>query len=339
MRRFIKSIFWIILVFFLARVFVFQSYKVENFAMSSTLIPGDRLLVNKLAPGARFPMSIIGLPGADRGYVDFFRIPYFRLPGYRSFERNNVVIYNDPRIADTPVDRKPLKISRIVGIPGDTVIILDKELYINRVKIPAPHSYRKEYRIVTTGEPVPLGFLSEFQIEPPDTIADIGIYDYYLDSIAYEAIQELPMVKNIRLRKQFIGDSSSDFFPFSSFFHWNRDQVGPLIVPVKGLTIDLNIRNIDLYSRIIDIYEKNDLLVDFSGVTINGEKAKSYTFKGNYYFVLNDNRDNPDDWRKVGFIPESHLLGTSRRIFYSGKSNYPYLGNFNLKRTLKKIDK
>ena len=338
MRRLFKILLWSLLVLFLLRIFVFQPCKVENFTMSSTLLPGDRILVNKISTGARFPNSILGLPGPDRAYFDLFRIPYFRLPGFRDFKRNDIVVFNDPRVSDEAPDRTPLKISRLVAMPGDTVSILDKVLYINRQEVPNPKASRFLYRVITNGEQVPVEFLTEFNVEEPELIADIGIFDFLLDSIALEAIEKLPMVKNVRLRKQFIGDSSRGYFPNSGFFFWNADQFGPVIVPTKGLTVDIHLKNIDLFREVIDIYESNELQVDFSGITINGVKTDSYTFMNDYYFVLDDNRGKPEDSRILGFVPESHLLGTSRRILFSGKSKYEYIDASRLRRTLKKFE-
>ncbi len=339
MKKVFKITLWSLLAIFLLRIFVVQSYRVDSFSMSSTLEPGDRLLVNKIITGTRLPNSILGLPGADCSFSDAFRIPYFRLPGFRNFKRNDLVIYNDPRTSDRPIDKSSLMISRIAGLPGDTVIFLNKELYINRDKVQEQDGFRKLYRIVTDGQTIPLEFIAEHNLEEPVLISDIGIYDVTLDSVAHEAIQKIPGIKNLRLRKQYFGDSSKAYFPYSSFFNWNRDQFGPVIVPVKGLEVILTIKTVDLYREIIDIYEGNDMIVDFSGITINGRKSDSYTFKNNYYFVLDDNRDNPNDSRIIGFIPESHLLGTSKRILYSGHSNFDYLNKSGVKRLLKKIDK
>ena len=43
----------------------------------------------------------------------------------------------------------------------------------------------------------------------------------------------------------------------------------------------------------------------------------TYTFKNDYFFLMDDNRDHPNDSRIMGFIPESHLLGTCKRILFS----------------------
>jgi signal peptidase I len=306
--------------------------------MASNILPGDRLLVNKIKTGVRFPNSVLGLPGPERAYIDAFRIPYFRFPGVRKFKREDVVAFNDPRFSDKPIDRSPILISRIAGLPGDTVILLDKQLYINREEVASSPKFRRLYRVVTDGSPIPEDFISEYQLEEPRMVAEIGIYDMCLDSAAFEAIKELPVIKNIRDRQQFIGDSSSGYFPYSNFYMWNRDQVGPLIVPYKGFKVEISIKTVDLYREIISIYEGNDLVVDFSGVKINGRAVQDYTFKKDYFYILDDNRDNPNDSRIIGFIPKSHLLGTSKRIIYSGKSGFDNLRDKGL-RILKKISK
>lgn len=338
MRKYLRIAIWIALALFIIRVFVYQTYKVDSFSMSSSLLPGDRVLINKLKTGSRFPVSILGLPGADRKYIDAFRVPYFRLPAFRKFKRNDIVVFNDPRLSDSPIDRSPLIVSRISGIPGDTVIILNKDLYINREIVPNKEKFRRHYRVVTDGSPIPESFINEYELSEPTMITDIGIYDLYMDTTAYLAAEELPEVKTIRSKKQFYGDSSRGYFPYSSFFKWNRDQYGPLIVPSKGIELAVSLNNIDLYREIISIYEGNDLLVDYSGVTINGRKADTYTFKNNYYFVMDDNRDNPNDSRIIGFIPASHLLGTGKRILFSGKSEYDYINKSKAIRFLKSID-
>ena len=338
MRKYIKIVLWVFVALFIIRVFVYQTYKQESFSMASTLLPGDKVLVNKLKTGARFPVSILGLPGADRAYIDAFRIPYFRLPAFRKFKHDDVVAFNDPRISDAPVDRTPINISRIAGLPGDTLYILNKDLYVNQEKVPEKEGFRRHYRIVTDGSELPVEFLKEHNLSDPEVIADIGIYDLMMDSTAFLAARELPMVKTVRDKKQFYGDSSRGYFPYSSFFRWNRDQFGPLIVPTSGLEVNISLNSIDLYRDIINKYEGNDLIVDYSGVSINGKKVDTYTFKNDYYFVMDDNRDNPNDTRIIGFVPKTHLLGTSKRILFSGKSGFDKLDASKGLRFFKRID-
>lgn len=278
----------------------------SSYEMASSLYPNDRLLISKFWSGARFPTIFHGQ-----------RDIYFRLPAINKFKNNDVVAFNDPRLSDLSANSKPLIISRIIGIPGDTILVWDKNLYVNRKFVSAPSNARREYRVITDGSKIPNEFIVRYHIEPPDEIADIGIWDVFLDTVAYQALSSYPNIKQIRPMKMYAGDSSLGYWPFSSFFPWNRDQVGPLIVPYEGLTVDIDLNTIDHYRNIIENHENQSLLVDYRGIQINGTQVHTYTFSKNYYFVLDDNRDNPRDSRIVGYIPEDHLLGRINRILWS----------------------
>ncbi|MBT3244101.1 MAG: hypothetical protein HN352_13215 [Bacteroidetes bacterium] len=336
-RTIIKWGFWILLAGFLLRVFVCQVEKIDSFKMSSSVLPGDRVIIGKLASGSRFPSSILGLPGADKAYLDWFRIPTFRFPGFRKFKNDDVVAFNDPRLADNPIDRKAILISRIAGLPSDTLIIWNKDLYINRILIDPPDACRRIYRVVTDGSDIPLDFLKKHNVERALKIPGVPMWDIHLDTVAYTDLKDKPFVNNIRSMKMYPNDSSLGYWPYSSHHMWNRDQVGPLIVPYAGQVVEINIGNIDRFKDIIEIYENNDLRIDFAGVYINGLQVESYTIKKDYFFLLDDNRDNPVDSRIIGFIPKDHLLGQVKRILYSGKSDFDYLPSFRLKRLLRKI--
>jgi signal peptidase I len=327
MKKYIKPLQWgliflaVVLIF---RIFLFQTYKVPDFKMASTLLPGDRVLVNKIVPGARIKSSALG-------------IRYSRLPAIKKFGRQEIVVFNQPSGADKPIETKKKMIGRIVGLPGDTVLIWDKQLYINRTKVDPPVNGRQEYRVVSRDQKYSEEFLRKFDIEKPRTVADIGIYDFDLSNAAKEYLEKQPEVSNVRSTKQFVGDSKQDYYPPSSFFMWNRDQFGPLVVPSKEATVKVEIKNIDLYRDIIEIHEGHDITVDFYGVKIDGNLVTEYTFQKDYFFVLDDNRDNPSDSRKIGFIPKDHLIGKVRWVIWSGQHKYDYIKSLHLNRIFKRI--
>jgi signal peptidase I len=341
MKRIRKAALWaggILLGLWLCRVLLFQWVKVDDFHMASTLLPGDRVWVNKFISGWRVPNTIIGLPGPSAPYSDLVRLPYWRTPAIRKFKRQDLVAFNHPRGSDVPVDRKRIQISRIVGFPGDTVLVWDKKLYLNRQKSDPPPLSRSEYRVVTDGREIGRQFLRKYLVEKPRLIEKVGIYDLDLDTTAAAAIGQLEGVKTVRPTKQFIGDSSIDYYPPSGFFMWNRDQFGPLVVPRKGVTVELTMNTVDLYKDIIEGSENNNIRVDFQGlIYINETRVSSYTFKKDYFFMMDDNRDHPNDSRVIGFVPVDHFIGPVRRIAWSGQVKEDNLPKFSFKRTLKGV--
>ena len=100
--------------------------------------------------------------------------------------------------------------------------------------------------------------------------------------------------------------------------HWTKDNYGPIWIPAKGATIDLDIENLPVYERVIRVYEGNDLKVEQDGtILINGEVTRSYTFKMDYYWMMGDNRHNSLDSRYWGFVPEDHIVGRPVFIWLS----------------------
>lgn len=340
MTKYLRILKWPLLalvILLVVRVCFYQVSGVQDFHMSSTLLPGDRVLVNKFRSGLRLPISIIGIPGANSPYVDGIRLPYMRLPALKKIRRQDVVVFNNPAGSDKPIDRKRLMISRIIGLPTDTVMIKDKQVSVNHEELMPPLLARSEYRVVTSGQPIANEFIHKYNIEKPRLVANIGIYDVDLPKEARDILEKAEGIKNLRETKQFLGDASVDYFPLSNFFMWNRDQFGPFRVPAKGMTVAIDIRSIDFYRDIIETHEGHDVLVDYSGVHVDGNLVTSYTFEKNYYFVLSDNRDHPDDSRKIGFIPADHLVGTATRIIWSQQHRYDYIRKFHPGRILKRI--
>lgn len=107
----------VVAIFLGTRVLLAEAYRIPSGSMAPTLQVGDWLFVNKLRLGPHIPFT--------NG----------RLPGYAEPRRNDVVVFvsppQDPAIRISPTDVTPTLVKRIVGLPGDTLLMRHGQLLIN----------------------------------------------------------------------------------------------------------------------------------------------------------------------------------------------------------------
>ncbi len=110
---------------------------------------------------------------------------------------------------------------------------------------------------------------------------------------------------------------------------WTGDNYGPITIPEKGATVQLNAENIALYKRLISAYENHDLKVNGNEIRIDGKIVNEYTFEQDYYFMVGDNRHRSEDSRYWGFVPADHIVGKPVFIFWSVDPNVPWSKAFD----------
>jgi signal peptidase I len=138
--------------------------------------------------------------------------------------------------------------------------------------------------------------------------------------------EEVERLKNYPLTvsvKKVNHGADAAIFPHVKELGWSQDNFGPIYIPKKGATVELNSETIPFYEQIIKNYEYNDLAINGEDIFINGEKATSYTFKQDYYYLIGDNRHNSLDARYWGYVPFDHVLGKPVMIWFSWDADAP----------------
>ena len=172
-----------------------------------------------------------------------------------------------------------------------------------------------EYLIYTTDKGIPIKLVRELRLDIREIIdKEKELSLTHIDAIK---IKNSNQFDTIYRTIQETDNSNSIFFPNNTRFNWNNDHFGPLYIPKAGDKIDLNIKTLPLYKKIITDYEFNDLLVVEEDILINGVKENEYVFKQDYYWMMGDNRYNSEDSRVWGFVPFDHVLGKPVFIWMS----------------------
>jgi signal peptidase I len=107
MWEWFKAISTAIVLFLVIRTFIVEAFKIPTGSMENTLLVGDFLLVNKAVYGAEVPVA-------------HARLPAFATPG-----RGDVIVFLPPH------DPSKNYVKRLVGLPGDTLEMRDKVLYLD----------------------------------------------------------------------------------------------------------------------------------------------------------------------------------------------------------------
>jgi len=97
------------------RTFFFQIYKIPTNSMVPTLKPGDKIFVSKLVYGPKIPFTSL------------------RIPGIRKPKRGEVIVFVPP------CDRRKAYVKRLIGLPGEHIVIKDGNIYINGKLITQPN--------------------------------------------------------------------------------------------------------------------------------------------------------------------------------------------------------
>lgn len=202
-------VYALVLVYFIF-IFAFQNFQIPTPSLEKSMLVGDFLLVSKVHYGPRLPQTPLHFPLAQhtlplvntKSYCDAWQLPYKRLKGLGSVERNDIVVFNFPtgdtvaskmpnpdyytlahyfgkealhrdkarfgEIIYRPVDRREAYVKRCVGMPGENFEIRNNIIYINGEAIDSPKRMQLNYFVKTTGNKLSEKTFEEWGISVDD---------------------------------------------------------------------------------------------------------------------------------------------------------------------------
>lgn len=306
-----KRILWILVIAALfaalARFFLFDTYRVASDAMAEFQAKGDRLLVEKWSLGARLPQAIKWPFIKDKAKSRWILSEKVnRLPGLSNIHREDLLVFNQPLgKASEPVNLRPVLLSRCVGLPGDFVRLDGTSLYVNEAPKPRSvdalfcyHYWPAQNALVEEA------FKAAGMQRPLLTRNDTGFI--FMPQLEFMRLLIAHPILKVALK------------PYAS----TMDNLSTL-VPYRGYTIPLDRRSMETWQALINAHEGISLTeAKDSSWLVNGVAAAQYTFKQDYYVVLNDHQGYLNDSRRFGLVPASHVIGRASLLLFSPEKKH-----------------
>lgn len=355
-REWTDAIIFAVVAATIIRVFFIEAYTIPSGSMEKSLLVGDFLFVSKVNYGARIPMTPIAFPfshhtlpftATTKAYWDGVQWKYRRLPGLQDIKRNDVVVFNFPEgdtvalenqnpsyydlvrangweatnrdytVTSRPVDKRENYIKRCIGIAGDVISMKNGVANVNGKDEPIKNTGLMPYIIKFKSTDINFQVLKDLGLTEIQFI-NADTYSVSATSEMVDEIKKMDFVSTVSMSAAPADEEQpGGIFPHDPNRRWNQDNFGPIKIPAKGWTVQIDSVTMPLYYRAIRTYEGNKVEKKGNDWYINDKIATSYTFKLNYYWMMGDNRHSSADSRYWGFVPEDHIVGKALFIWMS----------------------
>lgn len=122
----VKSIALALLVWSVLRTFVVEAFRIPSGSMQNTLLVGDFLFVNKFLYGAEVPLI------------------HRKLPAVREPERGDIIVFDGVEDAEMKI------VKRLIGLPGDTVEMINGVVHLNGTILNEPYTTPVDLSVTAT---------------------------------------------------------------------------------------------------------------------------------------------------------------------------------------------
>lgn len=190
-REWSEAMFVAIILALIIRTFLFQAFKIPSGSMLDTLLIGDHLLVNKFIYGTHVPYI------SDDKYLKI-----------RDPERGDVIVFEFPGDEGKSYFEKRDFIKRVIGLPGDTIEVKAKHVYVNGQPFTIPAEKHKDADMIPAVAS-PRDFTGPIKV-PADSYFVMGDNrDYSFDS-RFWGFVHISKIKGLAFIKYWSWNSEGD---------------------------------------------------------------------------------------------------------------------------------
>ncbi len=150
-----------------------------------------------------------------------------------------------------------------------------------------------------------------------------------IDRVIYINNVPAPLPRHVNFNSPFgLPNTYSDSRIFPPLAQFNEDNYGPVVIPFKGMKVELSYINFQNWETFIKREGHKIELQGDGNIRIDDVLKSDYTVEEDYLFGIGDNRDNSLDSRYWGFIPKENLVGTPMFVYWSWDTNLPLTNIF-----------